>query len=175
MRHDGAFQDAGSGVIVKLAATHEELSRLPGLKRSVAKYGQLQTSYVLITCHHIIPAASAADLKGLHLDLGLGEEHTHRLELLVCAAVSCCGKDGIISSGPDPQHVHERIFLPHQNSTSDNPCYFTLDFTMLFLNKKFQTILSKHKIAVPELSLNIPEPWLKKREPNSVPGKKLHN
>ena len=175
MRRDGGLQDAGSGVIVKLAATPAELmSCLPGLKPSVAKYGPLQTSYVLITCHHIIPAASAAHLRGLYLDLGLGKEHIYRLESLVCGAVSCCGKDGIISSGPDPLDKQKEILLPHQNSTSANPCYFTLDFTMLFLNNDFaRRILSE--IAVPELSLNISKPWLKKWEPNSVPGMKLHN
>ena len=162
LKNGGAqgLQDAatGSGVIVKLTSTPGSatlMSCLPCLEQaeSVEKYGSLQTSYVLITCHHIIPGMS--HLKGWYLDLGLGKKH--RLESIVCRVVSCCGEDGIISSGSNPTDDQQELFSAHQNSPDS--CYINLDFSMLFLNEKFQEKKFLSKTAViPELNLDIPKP-----------------
>ena len=145
-----------SGVIVKLNYPPEEFhAHLPGLRpmRKYSEYGSIQTSYILITCHHVIPGMSY--LNGWKLKVGLGKD---RLKLLglVCGAVSCCGENGLISSGPLKPMKEKAVFSPHLNSC----CSLDLDFTILFLNLEFEMLVSNRKIVqstcrLPEINLNL--------------------
>ena len=155
---DGGSQGVSrtaSGVIVKLNYTPDKLhTYLPGLrpmKTYPEMYGSVQTSYILITCHHVIPGMSK--LKGWNLDVGLGKSKL--LELLVCGAVSCCGENGFISSGPNKPIKETPVFSPHLNGC----CLLDLDFTLLFLNSTFEKLVVLNKEGVqtriPEINLDL--------------------
>ena len=96
-----------------------------------------------------------SDVPQWSLDIGLGKKH--KLINLVCGAVSCCGEDGIISSGPDRKPQRE-VFSPHQNSS----CYLELDFTMLFLNAQFEKKIW-NKSSFLEIDIDVPK-FEKKQE-----------
>ena len=161
LKNDEGSQDiAASGVIVKLNYTPEELNiHLPGLrpiKTYPKKYASVKTSYMLITCHHVIPGMSY--LNGWNLDIGLGKSRLKppvKLQGLVCGAVSCCGEDGFISSGPLKPAEKTAVFSTHLNDR----CWLDLDFTILFLNPTyFEKLLSNRKgahIEPPEINLNL--------------------
>ena len=157
LKYDGDSQNiTASGVIVKLNYPPEELhSHLPGLrpmKRYPRKYGSIQTSYILITCHHTIPGRSY--LKGWSLNVSLGKPITFTLDSLVCGAVSCCGENGFISSGPLKPAEETAVFSPHLNAR----CLLDLDFTILFLNPAFEKhVLSRKGVQTepPEINLDL--------------------
>ena len=145
-----------SGVLVNLNYTPEELhAHLPGLKpmKKYPEYGSVQTSYILITCHHTIPGMSY--LKGWSLSVGLGKAKSKSpLKSLVCGAVSCCGENGLISSGPFKPQKEKAVFSPHLNSC----CSLDLDFIILFLNSAFEKLVSNRKgvqTRLPKIILNL--------------------
>ena len=155
LKYDGGSQDAASGVIVKLNCPPEKLhTHLPGLrpmKKYSEKYGSVETSYILVTCHRVIPGMSY--LKGWNLDVGLGKSRSKSpLKHLVCGAVSCCGENGFISSGPLKTTEETTVFSPHQNGR----CLLELDFTVLFLNSGFEKLVKKGvQTEPPEINLNL--------------------
>ena len=155
-KNDGGSQDAASGVIVKLNYSPEELHTcLPGLKPMKLypkEYGSVETSYILITCHRVIPGMSY--LKGWSLDVGLGKSRLKSpLKQLVCGAVSCCGDNGFISSGPlKPADSAVHVFSTHPK----DDCLLDLDFTILFLNSAFEKLVKKGvQTEPPEINLNL--------------------
>ena len=157
LKYDGDSQNiTASGVIVKLNYPPEELhSHLPSLRpmnRYTTKYGSVQTSYILITCHHTIPGMPY--LKGWSLDVSLGKPITFTLDSLVCGAVSCCGENGFILSGPLKPAEETAVFSPHLNAR----CLLDLDFTILFLNSAFEKhVLSRKGVQTepPEINLDL--------------------
>ena len=155
LKYDGGFHDAASGVIVKLNYPPEKLhTHLPGLrpmKEYPKEYGSVETSYILITCHRVIPGMSY--LKGWALEVGLGKSRLKSpLKHLVCGAVSCCGENGLISSGPQKPTKETPVSYPHQN----DHCSLGLDFTILFLNLAFEKIVKKGaQTEPPEINLSL--------------------
>ena len=155
-KSDGDSQDVtASGVIVQLKYPPEVLhTHLPGLrpmKKYPKEYGSVETSYMLITCHHMIPGMSF--LKGWSLNVGLGRKSS-KLESLVCGAVSCCGENGLISSGPLKPTKEKAVFSPHPNGH----CCLDLDFTILFLNPTFEKFVlnrKRVKTSLPEIILTL--------------------
>ena len=155
--YDGGSHDAASGVIVKLNYPPEKLhTHLPGLrpiKEYPKVYGSVKTSYILITCHRVIPGMSY--LKGWSLDVGIEKSISKSLlEHLVCGAVSCCGENGFISGGPLKPDEETSVFSPHQNGR----CLLDLDFTILFLNPEFEKhVLNRKGVHTepPEINLNL--------------------
>ena len=118
------------------------------------EYGSVQTSYALITCHHTIPGMS--NLNGWNLKFELGKSILRSpLKSLVCGAVSCCGENGLISSGPlKPMKGNTAGFSPHLNRY----CCLDLDFTVLFLNSTFERFVLNRKgvqTRLPEINLNL--------------------
>ena len=155
LRNDDGI--TASGVIVKLNYTLEELIiHLPGLrpiKTYRKKYVSVQTSYMLITCHRVIPGMSY--LNGWNLDIGLGKSKLKfpvKLQGLVCGAVSCCGKDGFISSGRLKPAEETTVFTAHPNDR----CWLDLDFTILFLDPA-KLLLNRKGVHIepPEINLNL--------------------
>ena len=108
---------------------------------------------MLITCHHVIPGMSY--LNGWNLEVGLGKSRLKspvKLQGLVCGAVSCCGEDGFISSGPLKPAEETTVFSPHLNDR----CWLDLDFTILFLNPAKLLLNRKGAhIEPPEINLNL--------------------
>ena len=105
------------------------------------EYGSVQTRYMLITCHHTIPGMSY--LNGWRLVVGLGKtpKTFNRLQDLVCGAVSCCGENGFISSGPLQPTEKAPVFSSHLNKR----CCLGLDFTILFLNQAIEKFVSNRR------------------------------
>ena len=123
----------GSGVIVEFDA--EPQAYLPSLQKLSSPP---ETRYALLTCHHIIPDLQEATQDGWRLWVGPGKNLlVHELKSLVCGAVSCCGEDGVISSGTLRSKMP--ILVSHQGER----CELNLDFTMLFLNQNFEKQMKK--------------------------------
>ena len=163
-KHDGGSSSqevTASAVIVQLDYPPKEFhTHLPGLrpmKKYPKEYGSVETSYILITCHRVIPGMSY--LKGWSLDVGLGKSRLKsplKLQGLVCGAVSCCGENGFISSGPLKPTKETAVFSSHLNGR----CWLDLDFTILFLNPTFEKLILNRKgvqTEPPEINLNFLE------------------
>ena len=159
LKYNGGSHYAASGVIVKLNHPPEELhAHLPGLrpmKKYPLKYGSVLTRYILITCHHVIPGHQMSYMKGWNLDVGLGKSKLKsplKLQRLVCGAVSCCGENGFISSGPLKTTKETAVFSSHPNGR----CLIELDFTLLFLNSAFEKLVKKGvQTEPPGINLNL--------------------
>ena len=159
-KNDGGSQDVtASGVIVKLNYSPDKLhTHLPGLKPMELypkEYGSVQTRYILITCHHVIPGHQSAYVKGWNLDVGLGKSKLKsplKLQGLVCGAVSCCGENGFISFGKQKPDEETAVFFSHPNDR----CLLDLDFTILFLNSAFEKLVKKGiQSEPPELDISL--------------------
>ena len=130
----------GSGVIVEFDVSPTELqSQLPGLQKLSSPP---ETCYALLTCHHTIPDWQATQ-GGWWLYVGSGKRAAHKLDGLVCGVISCCGENGIISSGSNRSNVP--VLLPHQKEV----CRLKLDFTMLLLNQYFERQVMKRGMPRP--------------------------
>ena len=97
---------------------------------------------------------SHLSMKGWNLKVG--SEKSRLLKLLVCGAVSCCGENGLISSGPNKPTKETPVFSTHLNGC----CRLDLDFTILFLTPNFEklVVLSKTKAVqtrLPVINLNL--------------------
>ena len=125
---------------------HTELQvHLPSLQKLKSPP---ETPYALLTCHHTIPNLQSVKQGGWGLHVGSGKKVVHKLDGLVCGAVSCCGEDGVISTGANKSSEYVGVQAPHQNEC----CMLNLDFTMLFLNQNFEKLVTKKGIpTLPKL------------------------
>ena len=95
--------------------------RLPGLTQRVK---DVQTEYVLLTTHSLIPGSSDLNLWKFSDDF-LGCKKT--LDKYVVGVISCCGEEsGFIIPGPTTAREHR-----------DKKCNLGLNFTILFLSERF--------------------------------------
>lgn len=111
----------------------QELQRLlPGIRKA----GKLETTCAILVCHRIVPGICAGEPPGVENHLAGGilyyKGREYKLDEIVSGSVSCCGMDSVI--GPGDTMLRE----PHlvTNPTRNN-CTIGLDFTLLFLLKKF--------------------------------------
>ena len=112
------------GTIVRLSGLlygKQLHQQLPGL---TLKVKDVQTEYVLLTTHSLIPNSSDLSLWKFSDDF-LGCKKT--LDKYVIGVISCCGEEsGFIIPGPTTAREHR-----------DKKCNLGLSFTLLFLNERF--------------------------------------
>ena len=121
----------GFGIIVQFAGDLCASSRLPGLKKA----GEIKSKYALLTCHSIIPG-SEESFKTISWSMrskATGSAKSPKLNGFVSGAISCCGEKSLF--GPGEYSLRE-----HRN----RECDLGLDFTLLFLDSKFESYVKSN-------------------------------